>query len=346
MQPSPQQIKETLEALGYRLTDIGESWQTNALYRGGDNPTALAIYKTSGVWSDFVTGEKAQPFEKLVRLSGGTGISAAPSDEPIVKYIDEEDRNQSQRTFPDSMLDRLMPHYRFYTDKNVSVQVLKRLKSGAAFSGKMYGRYVFPILSFEQKIIGFAGRDMTADAKKPKWKLIGHKKNWIYPLFFKDEMGEFFVQDSIKKSGEVIIVESIGDCLSLNSRGIYNVLVAFGLKISDAIIAKLVEFAPSKIIIAFNNDFAKDFNSGRNSAIENYLSLLQFFDIENLAICLPLANDFSDHSDQQHKDWLKKKETFDFQRQRDYICENVEKFIDDGWINKKSQKYIKYLDCP
>ena len=46
--------KEILENLGYKLSDHGSYWRTSALYRSGDNPTALQIYKDSGVWKDYV----------------------------------------------------------------------------------------------------------------------------------------------------------------------------------------------------------------------------------------------------------------------------------------------------
>ena len=41
--------KEVLENLGYKLSDHGPYWRTNALYRAGDNTTALQIHKDSGV---------------------------------------------------------------------------------------------------------------------------------------------------------------------------------------------------------------------------------------------------------------------------------------------------------
>ena len=46
--------KEVLENLGYRLKDHGSYWRTNAVYRSGDNSTALQIYKDTGVWKDYV----------------------------------------------------------------------------------------------------------------------------------------------------------------------------------------------------------------------------------------------------------------------------------------------------
>ena len=56
-----------LRNLGYTLSDRGSYWQTSAIYRGGDNKTAISIYKDSGVWTDFVAGSVALPFELLLK---------------------------------------------------------------------------------------------------------------------------------------------------------------------------------------------------------------------------------------------------------------------------------------
>ena len=47
-------IKEVLTELGFKLRDRGPYWQTNALWRNGNNFTAVQIYKDSGVWRDYV----------------------------------------------------------------------------------------------------------------------------------------------------------------------------------------------------------------------------------------------------------------------------------------------------
>ena len=58
---------EILRGLGYNLVNRGNYWQCSALFRDGDNRTALKIYKNTGVWRDFVAGGKSQPFEALVK---------------------------------------------------------------------------------------------------------------------------------------------------------------------------------------------------------------------------------------------------------------------------------------
>ena len=64
-------IQEILQNLGYKLKDCGAYWQTNALYRGGDNPTALQIYKDSGVWKDFVEDTMYLPIDALIEQTIG-----------------------------------------------------------------------------------------------------------------------------------------------------------------------------------------------------------------------------------------------------------------------------------
>ena len=66
----PVVLKSSLESLGYQLKDYGSYWRTRGLYRGGDNTTALKIYKNTGVWTDFVAGSsKSYPFQRLVELT-------------------------------------------------------------------------------------------------------------------------------------------------------------------------------------------------------------------------------------------------------------------------------------
>lgn len=59
--------KTILENLGYKLSDRGTFWQTSAIYRNGDNPTAIQVYKDTGVWKDFVEDTNFLPFEALVK---------------------------------------------------------------------------------------------------------------------------------------------------------------------------------------------------------------------------------------------------------------------------------------
>ncbi|SVC36598.1 uncharacterized protein METZ01_LOCUS289452, partial [marine metagenome] len=213
---SPSKIQETLISLGYKLSDRGVYWQTNAVFRNGDNQTALQIYKNTGVWKDYVQDTSFSPFKRLIEATLGT------NDKSVVdKYLNDEDAGllylkktatapkiEMEEIYGNDMLERLLPHYKFYNDKGVSTEILQELKGGLATTGQLNQRFVFPILNELNQIHGFSGRDMKLNPSKsrPKWKHIGKKKNWIYPFYANSK-----TQEAIRSSGTVVLVESIGD---------------------------------------------------------------------------------------------------------------------------------------
>jgi DNA primase len=159
----------------------------------------------------------------------------------------------------------------------------------------MIGRYVFPIFDDRKDLIGFAGRLLYPSDKYSKWKLLGQKKNFIFPLWNLTK---------IRSQGNVIIVESIGDCLKLRECGISNVLVSFGVSLSPKIIQHLLKLDVGKIIISLNND--EDGGFVGNQASEEYKrELLNYFDSNQIEIALPTAKDFGDMSCQEIFSWKK-----------------------------------------
>lgn len=304
-------IKSILEDLGYKLSDKGTYWQSSALYRNGDNQTALQIYKDTGAWKDYVKDTSFMPFNKLLILTLNTN-----DPKELSKYLNKEDslflskrstvkdeKIEMEKIYPESVLDKLLPHYKFYKNRGISEETLKILKGGLATKGAMYQRFVFPIYNQYGQIHGFSGRDMSGKDGKPKWKHMGKKNTWIYPAFTPEKEG--FLFDSVKKDS-VIIVESIGDCLSLRDNGFTNVLVSFGLDISSKLLCSILSFGFKTIYISFNNDFDKAHNRGMDAAVKNYLKLLNYFDKDNIKICLPDKNDFGDMNDLDFKKWSEK----------------------------------------
>lgn len=303
-------IKHILTNLGYKLSDFGNHWRTSALYRGGTNPTALQVYKDSGVWVDFVKNSSYLPLESLVsatlqtndknelnKVLGGYDFAEIPNQAP------EKPKLVMEKTYPSSMLDRLLPHYKFYNDRGIDSSVLKALNSGLATEGSMYQRYVFPIYNSDGLICGFSGRDMSPSPnKRPKWKHVGKKSSWIYPFYVPNPSGECF-QSSIFESDSVVLVESIGDLLNLHQNGIKNVLVLFGTSISSAMTCFLVSSGFSKIILSLNNDNDKEKNRGKIGAYKCYLKLLNYFNKDNIIIHPPLENDFGDMAVNQFSQW-------------------------------------------
>lgn len=341
-QISCDEIKSTLEALGYVLRDCGKSWSTSAVYRNGDNSNALSIFKDSGVWTDFVTNEVAQPFSRLVELSGGLAVKV--NGEPSVVKNNEV---QVERVYPASMLDKLAPNHQFYLSRGVDVPTLQRLRGGLAMSGQMYQRYIFPIINSDGNIIGFSGRDLCPipNQSRPKWKHVGVRNKWVYPLHVKDEAGEQFVRQSILASKTVIVVESIGDLLAFHTNKTFNVLVSFGLKLSSSIVCALIELGVERVILAPNNDSEKPTNYGLNSAINNLLLLLPHFDLENVGVCLPTKKDFGEMSPSDFEAWGKKVSSVDYEYQRTYICEHLDDLLKSKAISKAAWQNGKYLNC-
>lgn len=310
---SSDKIKHTLEDLGYKLNDKGSYWQCSAIYRNGDNPTALQIYKDTGAWKDYVQNTPFMPFKQLLVLTLNT------NDKDILgKYLNQEEsffllerskdsieKLKVEEVYPESVLEKLLPHYKFYNDKGISNEVLKTLRGGLATRSQMYQRFVFPIYNQYGQIHGFSGRDLSGKEGKPKWKHMGKKREWVYPAYV--PQGDGFLFDSIE-TDYIVLVESIGDCLNCMEHGINNVLVSFGLDLSSKLICSLIKFNFKNVILAFNNDSDKSDNRGMNACIKNYLKLLSYYDVEKIKICLPTKNDFGDMNTKDFSSWRNKLE--------------------------------------
>lgn len=337
-------IKQILCELGYSLKDFGNHWRTNALYRGGKNPTALQIYKDSGVWVDFVKNSPHLPLESLIqatlqtndpeevkKITGGYDFS-------IDRTLDiDKPKLEMEKTYPDTILSRLLPHYKFYNDKGISDKTIMFFKAGLATEGSMYQRFVFPIYNSSGQIHGFSGRNISKlSTDKPKWKHMGKKSTWIYPYYLNGPGNE--VQQAIESEGFVVLVESIGDLLNLHENGIKNVLVTFGTSISSSLVCFLISLGCQRIILSLNNDFDKEKNRGLIGSYKSYLKLLNYFPKECIIIHPPSQNDFGDMAEQSFSFWLEyiydKKYTED---QLNYH-QNIKLLIKNGDIPKTLYK--------
>jgi hypothetical protein len=286
--------REILENLGYRLKDHGRYWRTNAIYRSGDNTTALQIYKDTGVWKDFVEDSMFLPFEILIRKTLNTsdqtiinsylnGVVSGVETHKEKKFLKEE------KTYNEECLSRLLPHYDFYTDRGISVETLKKYKCGFSTSGKMYQRTVFPIYRFDKKIHGFSGRKDGYEDNKPKWLHVGRCSDWFYPFYsIKD------VEDEIFSKKEVIIVESIGDSLALFENGFKNNLVSFGLNLAPKFVSRLSTLNLDKVFVALNNDHSSEKNRGVEASIKSIFKLASVIDFQKIYFLPPHKNDFGE----------------------------------------------------
>jgi len=284
--------KETLEELGYMLQDCGSHWRSNALYRSGKNKTALIIYKDTGVWKDFGADNEAKPFSALVKqtlktedpniLKKYVGQISIPTD---LKQKAEE-KIEMEKIYPKSSLEKLLPIRTFYNERNISNETQKIFECGYAGNGKMYRRIVFPIYDLNNQIHGFSGRTVIDGENIPKWKHMGRKTDWVYP--------HHLAHDNIEESSEVILVESIGDCMALYEAGFKNVLMLAGLDISSKVMSYLNSFNLDRIVVSMNNDKDKETNSGGIATIKTVAKLSQIYDLDRICVNPPLANDFGD----------------------------------------------------
>lgn len=294
-------IYQLLTQIGYSLKDYGKEYRTRPIYRESDNDTVLRIYKNTGNWIDFkenITGD----FASLIKLSLNL-----KDNEEAKKYL--EDRNFSAqfksndskgkpkvkniKIFDKKTLQSFKKDHEYWLNRGIDKNIIEMFNGGILEEGKMKNRYVFPIFNHKNEIIGLSGRDIT-NKSSIKWKHLGEKSSWCYPIFLS--------LDSIKNKKEVIIVESIGDCLSLFQAGIDNIIVSFGLDLGLGVLNLLLKLDLKKIYISLNNDQEKNM-AGNLAAEKIFNKLKRYFDLDQLKIALPNKKDFGEMSLAEIKGW-------------------------------------------
>jgi len=288
-------LVEILNKLGYtNLKSSGPVFRTRPLYRDSGNDQILCIFKDTGYFKDHGRDEFKGPLEELVRLTlnlkshkeacewlgvGYKKINYSPVEK--VKYVEQD------KIFSNENLNLITSNHQYWNKRGISNETMNLFKSGldnGTEGGKMQNRYVFPIFDSKHNIIGISGRKIEKESKRPKWIHYGKKNKWIYPAFINT--------DSIKSKSEIILVESIGDMLSLWEAGITNCIVLFGVNLSDSILFYILGLRVEKIIIALNNDGE---NKAGNTAAKKILEDLKYyFDESRISIALPERNDFNE----------------------------------------------------
>lgn len=291
-------IYQILTNIGYSLKDYGKEYRTKPLYRESDNDTVLRIYKDSGNWVDFkenISGDFTSLIKKSLNLNDNEMAKAWLKDKKFnfSKNINIKPEIKEIKTFDKDLLLKLEKNHTYWLKRKVAPETLNEFLGGIAKNGKMKNRYVFPIFNSKMDIIGFSGRDIT-NLSKIKWKHLGDKSSWCYPLFLNVE--------EIKSKKEVYLIESIGDCLALWDAGIKNIIVTFGLEISISILNILLKIDPNKIFISFNNDKHKN-NAGNIAAEKAVNKLKRYFDSKQIQIKLPNKKDFGEMTTEEILKW-------------------------------------------
>jgi hypothetical protein len=297
-------LHEILSELGYSLQDLGKEYRARPVYRDSNNNTSLKIDKVTGRWVDFSAGVSGS-FEELIRITLNlSDIGQAKewltnnADYSFDKSLNKP-KIRSEKQFPLSILSELEADHSYWIKRKVPLSIIEKFKGGVCHNGRMYNRYVFPIFSPDSKsLLGFAGRDLFKESVRPKWKLLGDKMNWVYPLYLIEN-----------RPKEIILVESIGDMLSLYTAGIQNVMVNFGVHLGTARTNWLLRLDPQKIIIALNNDGEENGFVGNESADKMRNQLCKHFDENQILVCLPDKKDFGVMDKEEITKWYESKET-------------------------------------
>ncbi len=291
-------IIEILKNAGCNPRNYGSYLTCTAKYRGGNDPGSVGIYLNKNIAKDFVTGRVfciPDFLQETLGIKDKNIINnLIEGDSSILHFSggdDDDPFKNTVRYFPNEEMLNLESDHSYWNGRGISAETLSIFLGGKCKNGKMYDRYVFPIFDARKKIQGFSGRDISGKSKI-KWKHIGAKSEWAYPFIFNHQI--------IRNSKELILVESIGDMLSLWESGIKNTGVTFGTDIGKGLLKSIIRLDPSKIVIATNND--KNF-AGQNASKRIRNKLLNFFDENQVIIKLPFKNDFGEQTKIENQEW-------------------------------------------
>ena len=291
-------LLEILKDAGCNPRNYGSYLTCSASYRCGNDPGSVAIYLQTNIVKDFVTGHSfsLEEFLKLtLRLKDVKQVEKILEDK--ARYYTgfsnnlEDPFNKGTKYYSNDDLIDLKEDYSYWNRRGVSDETLKIFGGGLCLTGKMYQRYVFPIFDARKKILGFSGSDVTGKSKI-KWKHIGRKNEWGYPFIFSHKY--------IKETKQLILVESIGDMLSLWESGIRNTGITFGTEAGGGLLKAMVRLDPDSIIIATNND---ENRAWQKAAIKIRSTLVEFFDPAQIFTYHPYKNDFGDQTIEENKEW-------------------------------------------
>lgn len=329
-------VCEVLQTLNYPIQDFGSYIRTRAIYRGGDSPNTLKVWKDSGWCKDYAEDKGFSLYDLVAKTIGTT------NPKTILEIINCEKQPAiycprpkflMAKTYDPKCLERLLPNYSFYEKKNISAETQKLYKMGYATTGQMFQRLTFPVFDEHQQIVGFSGRHIywTEESNSPKWKHVGRKESWVYPYnVFKPE-----------KIINPILVESIGDSMALSENGIFDHLVTFGLDCSATLLSFLLAQNPETITISTNNDNQKAENTGKLAAIKTLIKLSSVFPVDMLRIKLPTLNDLGEMQEKGENlvDWQKNGAILSKPEILEIITKHREKFNTD-----KLAKFLKKFD--
>lgn len=123
---------------------------------------------------------------------------------------------------------------------------------GSGHYDRYRGRVIFPIFSHVGKVLGFAGRILSADTDQPKYinspeTKVYHKSQVLYGLSE--------AKQAIRKKGEVFLVEGYTDVILLSQNEQDNVVASCGTSLADGHVKILDRYA-DRVLLLYDPDAA------------------------------------------------------------------------------------------
>ncbi|KGR90674.1 DNA primase [Ureibacillus massiliensis 4400831 = CIP 108448 = CCUG 49529] len=146
----------------------------------------------------------------------------------------------------------LLQREQYSLDEIVESGLIIKKENDQTYFDRFRDRIMFPIRDEFGKIIAFSGRIIHQSSNEAKYlnspeSPIFHKSQVLYNL---DK-----ARGSIRKSGQVILMEGFMDVLAANQAGIYNAVATMGTSLTPQHITKLKRLV-EKIIICYDGDNA------------------------------------------------------------------------------------------
>ncbi|MBU2236267.1 DNA primase, partial [Patescibacteria group bacterium] len=234
---------------------------------GVEFPEALRILaKRAGVE---VTRQDPQLQNKKTRLLDAVKLTASYYHKVLLdssqaeyarKYLEERDIDQDAIDrfkigySPDSWdsLSDFLKKKGFSEEEVFLAGLTVKKDKGVGYYDRFRGRLMFPIYDVHGNTVGFGGRILQQKEEGAKYinspqTLIYDKSNVLYGL---DKS-----KTSIRKLGEVIIVEGYTDCISAYQADITNVVASSGTALTEGQVLLLKRFTEN-LVMSFDQDAA------------------------------------------------------------------------------------------
>ena len=220
----------------------------------------------AGVRLEPLTPQQEEARQELDRLRAVNAAAAAyyhhilidtPAGEAARRYLERRGvLAETMRAFQIGFapvqwhaLEEYLRQQRFAVSDMLAAGVLTKNESGAIYD-RFRGRILFPVRDVQGQVIGFGGRALGDE--EPKYLNTPET-----PLFDKGSAlyGLDLARQSIRASGEAIVVEGYMDVIILHQSGVTNAVACMGTALTEAHIEALKHLA-RKFILALDADAA------------------------------------------------------------------------------------------